>query len=379
MGLASEQLRGARLLVLRQLNGLNQSELAGALGIGQAFISQVERGLKPLPTGLATAAAERFAVPMSFFTVPRSLTEEGFATFRRSAKASSSDERIVAAHFGEAARLFERVSESSGYRTADFGALASVDPESAAQEVRQELGLGDDEPVMNATRAVERLGVGVIHNLLGVSTAFTDHVGMSRPNPYVDRPLVATLGVLPGAESRITVMHELAHLIFDRDRSMPIRGTRSLEERRAFRFAGAVLLPAGVVKERIGESLTLHGYLPVKANYGISVSAIIVRAAELGVISPERKRTLMVQLSSSGWRREEPVPVASEQPILVRQATLRAVGNTARQAAESVGLRYEDAVRWTGLPLDKPRDGLADVIELHPRKGHGPQELLEGE
>lgn len=42
-----------------------------------------------------------------------------------------------------------------------------------------------------------------------------DHAGISRPNPFVDRPLVATIGTLPPAVTRMTVLHELAHIIYD--------------------------------------------------------------------------------------------------------------------------------------------------------------------
>jgi Zn-dependent peptidase ImmA (M78 family)/DNA-binding XRE family transcriptional regulator len=370
---SSRDLRGARLLTLRQIEGLTQEALAKQLHVTQGFISHIEKGLKPLSVEIATAAAVAYELPIEFFTAPPSLTDEGFATFRKSSKATVHDENKVTASFGEAARLFRIVSEESGYRTADFNDARDLDEEVTARNVRRMLGIADDEPLLNATRAVERLGVGVIHDLVSLPAASRDHAGVARPNPFVDRPLVATLGTLPPAVARLTVLHELAHIIYDRDRMTPIRGTRSLEEKRAFKFAAAVLLPANVVRKRVTDSLTLHGFLPIKADYGISVAAIIVRAADLGVISAERKRTLMIQMSSNGWRRDEPVQVAEEHPILVNQATTRSIGNTARTVATTVGISYANAIRWTGLPLDAPRDGLADVIELRPRVKREPR------
>jgi Zn-dependent peptidase ImmA (M78 family)/DNA-binding XRE family transcriptional regulator len=366
---SSRDLRGARLQALRQIEGLTQTDLATKLGVTQAFVSHVENGLKALPRDVATTAADLYGLPVEFFAAPPSLTDEGFATFRKSSKATVHDENRVVATFGEAARLFQRASEASGYHTVCLDDARETDVEITAQNVRASLGLSGDEPVLNATRSLERLGVGVIHDLTTLPEDRRDHAGVSRPNSFVDRPLVATLGPLPSAVARMTVLHELAHIIYDRDRAWAIRGTRALEEKRAFRFAGAMLLPAAVVKKRITESLTLHGYLPVKADYGISVAAVIVRAAELGVISPERKRTLMIQMSSNGWRRNEPVAVADEQPILLNQATTRAIGTDARSVAQAVGVRYSDAARWTGLPLDPPIDSQpAEVIYLHGRR-----------
>lgn len=361
---SSGDLRGARLVTLRQVEGLTQAKLAARLGVTQAFISHIEKGLKALPREVAASAADLYDLPLEFFTAPPSLTDEGFATFRKSSKATVRDERRVVAAFGDAARLFQTVSEASDYRTADLDEVRDVNEETVARNVREMLGLGEDEPLLNATRAVERLGVGVIHDLVTLPEDARDHAGICRPNPFVDRPLVATLGELPPAVTRMTVLHELAHLIFDRDRVSAIRGTRALEEKRAFRFAAGVMLPAHIVRKRVTESLTLHGYLPIKADYGISVAAIIVRAADLRVISNERKRTLMIQMSSNGWRREEPVPVAAEQPILLAQATVRSIGSDARAVAHAVGISYSNAARWTGLPLD----ALASVIDLRGRR-----------
>jgi hypothetical protein len=77
---------------------------------------------------------------------------------------------------------------------------------------------------------------------------------------------------------------------------------------------------------------------------------------------------LMIQMSSNGWRRNEPVPVADEQPILVHQATTRSIGDDPRSVARAVGISYANAVRWTGLPVDDRSDELADVIDLGVRR-----------
>lgn len=366
---SSRDLRGARLLALRQIEGLTQTDLATKLGVTQAFISHVEKGLKALPLEVAAKAAVEYDLPLEFFAAPPSLTDQGFATFRKSSKATVIDENKVVATFGEAARLFQRASEASGYHTLNLDDAREDDVEATARNVRAVLGLADDGPILNVTRAVERLGVGVIHELTSTPEDHRDHSGLSRPNPFVDRPLIATLGPLPGAVTRMTVLHELAHLIFDRDRTTAIRGTRALEEKRAFRFAGAMLLPAHIVQRRVTECLTLHGYLPIKAEYGISVGAIIIRAAEIGAISPERKRTLMIQMSSNGWRRDEPVPVAQEQSILITQATTRGIATDSRRVGQTMGIKFTDVARWTGLPLDLPMDsGLAQVIDLRHRR-----------
>lgn len=147
---------------------------------------------------------------------------------------------------------------------------------------------------------------------------------------------------------RLTLLHEAYHLMADRDLAAPITSTRSMEERRAYRFAGAFLLPPQVARSRISETLNLHGYLPIKAEYGISVGAIIRRGADLGLISQQRYRGLNIQLSSQGWRRNEPVDVADEKPLLLGQALKQVFGEQpVAKASHALGVPPEWIRRWT--------------------------------
>lgn len=354
--------RGSRLVSLRHMETLTQGELASRLSVSQSFISQVERESKPLPVEVAKHACREFDLPESFFNIPPDPSEIGVTTFRKSSKASVRDENQVKALFDEAARLFRLASESSGYRNAALTQFAIADEEEAAAEVRRSLGVGALDPILNATRAVERLGIGVIHALAPLHREMLDHDGMSRPNPANDRPLVATVGTQPPAVGRLTLMHELGHLIYDSSLATPIRGTRAPEELRAFRFAGAMLLPASVVHSRVSESLTLHGYLRIKADYGISVAAAIKRASDLRAISPARARSLFIQHSSQGWRRSEPVDVAAEEPRLLSQAVRRGLGSVTEVVAAQTGVKEALVSHWTDLH-ERP-EGQGTVLEF---------------
>ena len=144
-------------------------------------------------------------------------------------------------------------------------------------------------------------------------------------------------------------MHELGHVLFDRDLRAPIRSTRDPRESRAYRFAGAMLIPAAVVEQRVTESLTLHGYLRIKADYGLSVAAIVKRAADLDIITPQRARSLYIQMSSQGWRSDEPVAVAPERHLLLGQAAEHGISADGRIVARAAGTPFERTYQWTGL------------------------------
>lgn len=353
--------RGVRLVTLRQLEGLTQADLGKALRVSGAFVSQVEKG-KPLPIDVMRRACEKFDLPSSFFTTAPDITEIGVATFRKSSKASVRDEAHVVALFGEASRFFRMISEASGYRTADLAGLSDLDEEEAASQLRTALRLDTTEPIPNATRALERLGIGVIHVLDPLEDSRRDHDGISRPHSLNDRPLISTVGHQPPAVARMTVLHELGHLIYDRTLAAPITSRRSLEERRAYRLAGAMLIPASVVRKRITESMTLHAYLRVKADYGVTVAALIQRASDLGAISAQRKRSLFIQYSSQGWRRNEPVDVAAEQPRLLAQAAFRGIGSRPEAIADATGVPERFVRHWLDIPREEK--ALAPVLSL---------------
>lgn len=345
----TQRFNGQRLTALRRIFSLTQTALAKRLDVTQSFLSQVERGSRPTPNSLVVQASSAFKLPMAFFAVQPAPLELGQITFRKTSRASAKEEERVSEFYNEAARLFRTVSAASGYVTADLPDPSEYDddPEKVASVMRRVSGLSDEEPVLNVTRTLERLGFGVVDRLdeRGYSGG---HTGVSRPSRLNDRPLLALVDTVPGAVKRLTLLHEAYHVIADADLTGPIRSTRSLEERQAFRFAAAFLLPERVVRHRVSESLNLHGYLPIKADYGISVGAITRRAKDLKIISNERYRSLSIQLSSAGWRTNEPVEVADEKPLLLVQALKRAFGSqSVARASHVVGCAPQWILRWT--------------------------------
>ncbi len=350
---------------------MTQATLAERVDISQSFLSQVERGIRPVPDSIVLRASVEFGLPISFFAVQPTRMDDEPVTFRKTSRARAKDEERVSALYNEAARLFRTVSAESGYAAADLPEPTDFrdDPEEVAIAMRRAAGLDADDPVLNATRCLERFGIGVVDRL-DENSLGGGHTGISRPSRLNDRPLVALADDVPGAVKRLTLLHEAYHLIADRDLAGPITSTRSPEEQRAFHFAGAFLLPGKVVRRRVSESLNLHGYLPIKADYGISVSAIIRRARDLGVISNQRYRSLSIQLSSQGWRTNEPVEVADERPLLLGQALNKVFGTQAiARASHAVGVTPEWILRWTHGTAEKTASNQSNVIDLSTVRG----------
>ncbi|MFD9664814.1 helix-turn-helix domain-containing protein [Rhodococcus sp. NPDC059968] len=356
-------LLGSRLEALRDLKGLTQQELAAGAGVSQGFLSRVQNGTRALPEPLALELCRTYSVPLSFFQAADGVTDAGQFTFRKRARASARDERRVKRLYSEAARLFNAISAASEFRTTALPNPDEFDgdPEECAEALRRSADLGPEDPVKNVTRLLERHGVGVVSDLDDSFEGVSDHVGVSRPNTGTDRPLVALTSQLPGAVQRLSLGHEAAHWVFDRHLMSPLGSTRSPEETRAFRFGGALLLPQRVVSKRVSETLSLHGYLRIKADYGMSVGAIIRRAKDIGAISPARYRSLSIQLSSQGWRTNEPVEVPQESPRLFAQALERVYGrHFVSRASDEYGIEPSLIQRWMGSPTTSSKQESPD-------------------
>lgn len=348
---------GRRLLALRELHSITQTQMASTLGISQPSLSQIEKAERPLPAELMAHAADTYRVPPSFFLVPPTVLEISVATFRKSSAAKVSDERRIVRLYREAARAFSAVSQASGYH--EFHAPAEVTDstaiDDAASALRRLGGVASDAPILNMVRFLERLGIGVVTALDAPSTGDAPtHSGISIPHPDVTRPLIALPTTGRGDAARFTLAHELAHLLWDQGTTGPSTSTRSPQEKRAHAFAGALLLPTEVLHQRVTDTLNLHGYLPIKAEYGISVGAIIMAAKRANIISADRARSLHIQLSSRGWRNNEPVHVAEERPLLFGQALARATTNPSRSAEDLTGLPTSLLERWTDTELLAP-------------------------
>lgn len=339
---------GQRLTALRELEGETQSATAARLGISQAMVSKIEKAERPLGLEVVVRACSEYHVPEGFFFVAPSVLDISYPTFRKHSAAKLADERRIVRRYKEASRSFAAASAASGYHELRLPpGLENADVEVAALRIREAVGVPASDPVPNVARLLERLGFGVIVDLDGeVAVDDPKHAGISIPANGIGRPLIALAKPMRGEDQRMTLAHELGHHIWDRSHSLPWTSTRSPEERRAYDFAGALLMPKAMVVKRVTENLNLVGYLPIKAEYGVGVDAIVMRAKKLGMISPERVRSLFIQLSARGWRRQEPVEVVRERPLLFGQSMERAVGLTGLAVEKLTALPAGMVFRW---------------------------------
>lgn len=110
-------------------------------------------------------------------------------------------------------------------------------------------------------------------------------------------PVIGVSPSVPGDRFRLTLSHELGHLLFH------VRSSDSTE-REANRFAGALLIPFAEFDAAMPPRPQLRDFIALKSSWGVSVAALVYRAHELEYIDDKRYRALQIQMSK--WRKSEP-------------------------------------------------------------------------
>lgn len=323
-------LHSRRLKDLRLYLGMTQKEFAQRLGCSQPALSAAENGRKQIAE-LIEKAVFAFKVPPSYFEAPPSPYGSDSLNVRTK-RISAKVRRAFSSTFYEAERamlsapakvpVVNLANENLPNRA--YSLPLSV-IETVAAQARNQLGVSPTGPVFNVTHAIEKAG----HRVCTLTNDFVDISdidGASSPEFNHDGlGLIATTEKHDGGRVRFTRAHELGHLVMH---STFRPSDEKAREDEADFFAGAFLFPEEDAKEMLSESLTLEGYARIKSQYAVSIAALIHRGRDLGITSAERYHSLMIQLSSRGWRINEPVEVPVERATTINAISLRKESTT---------------------------------------------------
>ena len=337
---------GERIRAVRQLVGSSQADLAASLGVTQAQISQIESGRRTATAALLEKVADATGYPQAYFeAVPADLPPLTLR-FRRKNTALSSEvhraEQLITETYRVACQL---VRDRGGYIPPSLPLATSheITPESIeslAMQAREILGLDVSGPVRHVTRSLERAGIIVAPLAFAEADDESDTVGHFGASCWPGAPDPAVIGYFEGGagdRQRFTLAHELGHLVLHtRRRFVPD------PEDEANRFAGAFLVPRHRAEEFVTTDVTLRDFAQLKATWGVSIQAIIMRCSQLGLIDPARKTSLFKQISARGLRKNEPVKVHHETPALLSKLI--------EDRFDQGMFRYRRAAETLGLP-----------------------------
>ncbi|WP_409478692.1 ImmA/IrrE family metallo-endopeptidase [Pseudobdellovibrio sp. HCB154] len=293
-----------RLVLARKRRGLSKKHLSEAIGISDRILLSYEKGdAKPSEETLKLLVKELNFPEGFFFGVDIPEVAPQSASFRAltTLPAFKRDSALAA---GELATLInEWMTARFNLPQASLPDLRGHDPESAAEALRAEWGLGQG-PIKNMIHLLESRGVRVFS--LPSRDAEVDAFCFWRSNvPFV------LLNVTKSAErSRFDAAHELAHLVLHQH-GKPQGRDAELE---ADRFASAFLMPKASVVALGNRFITLEQMIKIKRNWNVSVAALNHRLHSTGMLSEWLYRKFCIEISERGYRKAEPNGITQEIP-----------------------------------------------------------------
>jgi transcriptional regulator with XRE-family HTH domain len=364
-------LYGARIEAARAIAGVTQTELATATSVKQPLISMMARGERTLSEEYATRFAEAMALPVEFFSIPPSGIPDSSVDMRKLKTASTKDSERARTLFKEAYRVSSALVSTAEVPRPTLPIVQDRDEflaagriEEIAVEVRRRLRLDPAAVISDMTATLERHGIVVAPLVVPgakESGDQTKHFGASHWAGANETALASYVPGSSGDRDRFTLAHELSHIVLHTFRTHVEPGAREGE---ANLLAAAILLPRVEIAETIGRASTLRNLAASKARWGVSMQAIIMRGKAVGSLPEDRASILFRQISARGWRKNEPVDVAHEQPRLLRNLLEARYGSDPHMSKSAVSeLALPSVVLQSLAPQVRQRNDLGSVAK----------------
>lgn len=328
----------SRLSLARRRRGLTKKRLAQLAGLSDRAITAYEAAEIVPQDATQACIAEVLEFPPAFFQAgdPTEIPAEA-ASFRSMARMTASQRHAAQAAGSLALDLHAWIADRFRLPDADVPRVGpGVDPETAAEVVRAEWGLGE-QPIPNLLHLLEAHGVRVFS--LTEANREVDAFSLWFKHPFV------FLNTQKSAEhSRFDAAHELGHLVMHGHHEIP-QGKEI--EREAHRFASALLMPASGLRAVAPRNPGVGELVRAKRAWRVSVSALGHRLHQLDLLSDWHYRQLAVEIAKRGYRTEEPQPMQRETSQVLNKVflALRREGTTKADVAR--------ALHWYPAELDR--------------------------
>ena len=355
-----------RLRQLRLARGMSLDALAAALGgaVTKQALSKYELGkAAPSPRVLALLAGA-LGVKATELAAPPDV-QVSFIAYRRRASLPVREQERVESRIAEAlerrVQIQDRLLLPSSLALVIQGAtiVRVAEAEEVAADIRRQWGLGS-EPLASVTATLEDHLVHVLeidgdHRFDGISAVVRTSDGRIAAAAVVSDEKVA------GERQRLNLAHELGHLVLD---VAPLADDQV--EAAAFRFGGALLAPADVIRQEVGatrSSISAHELLLLKQRFGMSVQALLRRLRDLEIITASYYKQWCIDINRLGWRKEEPGRLPREEPTWLRRHVLRGLAEELISAEEAAALLPDLAEATPSLSLIQRRAFVALSLE----------------
>ncbi|GAB41490.1 MULTISPECIES: helix-turn-helix domain-containing protein [Gordonia] len=330
---------GDVIITARRAAGITQEELAERLGVTQAALSRYENGQRDVDPPTLAALGRALDLSTDFLTHAFGLRGAiaADAHMRRQKTAKVSDWRRIEAQLNlirmRSAFLLARVGMRPENHLPTFDPL-DTSPVDAARMVRAQwkFPIG---PVRNLTAWMESAGILVIEYDFG--THRID--GMSQW--AADYPVVIINSTLPTPRKRLTLAHELGHLVLHSE------FTTENVEQQANEFAAELLMPEHVIRPEL-TALKPAKLRAMKRVWGVSMQAIFERAYRMELVSATERTSFYRSMNAKGWKVHEP------DDELVLPETPRLAASIGDALVTRGGLSRSEVARMCGRSSSAP-------------------------
>ncbi len=356
---------GQRLKLARSAAGLSLRGLKERIGnrVTAQAIGKYERNESMPGSSVLIALADALDVSVDYLVSDQEMVLEA-VEFRKKKITSRREEAQVEARVLHRLERYLTIEDLLGLqsvvwdkpREAPWPVLRDpAEAEHAAYGLRDHWGLGLD-PITNLVELLEERGVKILSMALTNIDGLTARVRCESGN-------IASVVVVNGRDGnerqRFTIAHELGHMILGVEPKVD-------EEKAAYRFAGAFLMPAETLRSEIGKRRKSMGWselFDLKEIFGVSVQALTYRCKDLGIFSQSLFQLLFEEFSRRGWRRppyQEPRPIPKEEPRRFERLCFRALAEGAiseAKAAELLDISVQDLnLQMEEPPADEPKE-----------------------
>jgi len=354
-----------RLNEARLYRKMTIEELAYVVGVSKQAVSQFENKKSVPDFDTLNKISEVLKFPIRFF---RENIEDSVSTgntyFRApfsSNKKDMNSQRIKAKYV---AFIQHCLSEYVDFPALNLPRIKDFnDIERVANQVRDYWGLGR-EPIPDMVALLERNGIIVSEFSTEGKTidAFYQYGEMFGREYFC---VVLGTDKLTFARRQFNAAHELAHILLHERNNDLVELNRDdfrNREDEANRFASAFLLPREQFEQDVRPYCNkLNYYIELKRKWKVAMSAMIYRASDIGVLSPNQSQYLWRQMSRNLWKTQEPLDdyIPIKNPKALKQAInmlLLSDYLTSRQIFDLFS-RYE---------MSLPKDIVDEVLNLEP-------------
>ncbi|MDP1621330.1 MAG: XRE family transcriptional regulator [Bacteroidales bacterium] len=291
--IVAKRIKSARLLA-----GLSLRELSNKMehSVSYNAIAKYEKAEMMPDSKVLIALSRALQVKTDYFSRPYSVNIPKIA-FRKRKKLGIKIIRALEEEITETLSRYLEVEQFLNIETSFFNPLINItiregeDVEQAVSQLIHRWNIGIDA-IPNVIEMLEDKEIKVIE-----TDAPPEFDGLSG---WVGNniPVLVINKNYENERKRFTALHELGHTILQFDQSLSEKEIEKL----CHRFAGALLIPKETFLIELGQkrtSISLNELKNMKESYGISIQAIMARAKDLEVITPNTFVQFCIQISKN--------------------------------------------------------------------------------